>query len=56
MFEYGQCNWPDRRGKPCGRPAVAIRDLGPAYRKLRMQYVCKQHAAEDPPEATRWPA
>ena len=45
MFEYAQCGWKDRRGKRCNQPAVAIRDLGPAYGKLRLQYVCKQHVA-----------
>ena len=44
MFEYGQCGWKDRHGKHCTRRAVAIRDLGPTYGNLRLQYVCDIHA------------
>jgi hypothetical protein len=44
MFEYGQCGWKDRHGKRCTGRAVAIRDLGPTYGTLRLQYVCEIHA------------
>ena len=45
MFEYARCDWKDRRGKRCDQWAVAIRDLGPAYGTVRMQYACTQHLA-----------
>ena len=37
------CGW-KTRGRRCGQPPVTVRDLGPAYGKLRMQPVCKMHA------------
>jgi hypothetical protein len=37
------CGW-KTRGRKCGQPHVAVRDLGPTYGKLRMQPVCKMHA------------
>ena len=39
----GGCGW-KAKGKRCGQPIVGLRDLGPTYGKLRMQYVCKLHA------------
>jgi hypothetical protein len=36
------CGW-KTRGKRCGERDVAVRDLGPTYRKLHMQPVCQVH-------------
>ena len=36
------CGW-KTRGKRCGDQDVAVRDLGPAYGKLRRQPVCRVH-------------
>jgi hypothetical protein len=40
----GKCGWKIKGRTRCDRPTVALRDLGPAYAKVRMQYVCKLRA------------
>ncbi len=51
------CGW-KTRGKRCGQPDVAIRDLGLSYGKLRIQPVCKLHAQQasrDDERKRDWP-
>ena len=42
-MDCGPCGW-KQRGRRRGEPAVTIRDLGPSYGALHLQYVCAQHA------------